>query len=77
MALCRHYKYPEHVTLEQTIVLSEGEVAAYNMWNTCFSRETLTEEVQSCGFRIRDIFSDVAGAQYRPDSPTIALLLEK
>ena len=77
IALCAHYKYPEFVTLEQTVVLSEGKAAAYNMWNTCFSPETLTEEVQRCGFRVKDIFSDVAGARYRPDSPTVAFLLEK
>ena len=77
VALSGHYKYPGFVTLEQTVVLTEKGAASYNIWNTCFSREALIREVQSGGFRVKGIFSDVAGAQYRPDSPVIAILLEK
>lgn len=78
VALCRHEKYPEHVTLEQTIVLTEqGDAGRYHIWNTCFSREALISEVQEGGFRVKGIYSDVAGAPCREESPVIALLLEK
>ena len=70
-------KYPGSVTLEQTVILEESGTSAYYLWNTCYSAETLAEEVQAAGFKVCQIFSDVAGRPYDPASPTLAVLVEK
>ena len=74
---CGRYRYSPRVTLERAIVLTAKALYEYNIWNTCFSQEELIEEVCSAGFSVHSAWSDVAGAPYAGDSPTIALLVEK
>ena len=77
LALHRNVRYPDWVSLEQTVVLpQEGEAAVYYIWNTYFSRESLRQETASAGFRTVEIFGDVAGAAYAQSSPILAILLE-
>ena len=71
------YRYPSRVTLERSIVLTETKHYEYNIWNTCFSREELIDEVRGAGFSVCGTRGDVAGTPYADDSPTMALLLEK
>lgn len=76
--ISRNYRYSECVTLEQTAIISQsGTVAVYYIWNTYFSVESLIKETAAVGFKVCDVFSDVAGKEYREDSPTISILLEK
>ncbi|NCC99931.1 MAG: class I SAM-dependent methyltransferase [Bacteroidia bacterium] len=71
------YKYPQHVTLEKTTIITEDSIRTSNIWNTCFSLESLLEEVQLAGFKKVELFGDVAGQSYTTDRRTIAILLEK
>ena len=71
------YRYAPRVTLERAVVLTADALCEYNIWNTCFSRDDLTEEVRRAGFSVCGAWSDVAGTPYADDSPTIAVLLEK
>lgn len=71
------YRYEDYVTLEQTAIISDNEIKTYYIWNTCFSKETLITEVKEAGFKVCDVFGDVAGSPYNKDSFTIAILLEK
>ena len=75
--LSGRYKYPGNVTLEQTIVISDADSAAYYLWNTCFTKDLLIQEALAAGFHVCGIFSDVAGGAYQEECPTIAVLLEK
>ena len=77
VALCGRYKYSQYVTLEQTTVISDTEISTYYIWNTCFTKDTLIKEVKDNGFKVCDIYGDVAGETYHKDSPTLAILLEK
>ena len=71
------YKYPQHVTLEKTTIITEDSIRTCNIWNTCFSLESLLEEVQAAGFKMVELFGDVAGQSYTTDRRIIAILLEK
>ena len=72
------FRYSDCVTLEQTSIISPNDSAAiYYIWNTYFTKETLINEMKSEGFKICEVFSDVAGKPYCEDSLTIAVLLEK
>lgn len=71
------YKYSGNVTLEQTSIISGNEIKNYYIWNTCFTKEALIEEARKAGFKVCDVFGDVAGSPYKEDGLTIAVLLEK
>ena len=77
LSLERGAKYPDYITLEQSIILSEKSADNYYIWNTCFTAENLKKEAERAGFKVCEVFSDVAGAPYNTNSPTIAILLEK
>ncbi|WP_312430606.1 class I SAM-dependent methyltransferase [Lacrimispora sp.] len=71
------YRYPENVTLEQTSIVHDTGAISYYLWNTCFTREMLMKEATDVGFRVCEVFGDVAGSTYRTDNATISILLEK
>lgn len=71
------YKYSDHVTLEQTTVVTDKGIREYCIWNSYFTPETLMKEAQTAGFRKFQVFCDVAGEPYTEHSPTIAMLMEK
>ncbi|WP_277409104.1 hypothetical protein [Lacrimispora xylanisolvens] len=75
--LKRCCKYPQHVTLEQYIIISKAEASSYYLWNTFYDKETLLKEVKECGFNTYGIYGDVSGATWNIKSPTIAVILEK
>ena len=77
IALSGHYKYQDLITLEQTTIISDAEIATYYIWNTCFTQNSLIEEVKKSGFNVSGIFENVAGEKSHQNSPTIAILLEK
>lgn len=76
-AFNRACKYPDGVTLEQTVVVSERETAVYYLWNTYFTEETLAAEAAEAGFKLCGLYGDVAGSPCQKDAPTIAVLLER
>lgn len=77
IALNRACKYPDHVTLRQTFVITNEKINNYYLWDTYFSKETLEEETVSCGFKICEYFGDVSGSTYSNQSSTLAVLLKK
>ena len=72
-----NYKYEEHVTLEQMILMTDDKITPYYLWNTCFTKESLIREVKETGFKVIEVFGDVAGDEYHKDKTTMAILLEK
>lgn len=70
-------KYPPDVTLEQYNIISECDLKTYYIWNSYFSRESLTTEAKAIGFKVCELFGDVTGAAYDLDSLTLTLVLEK
>ena len=77
IAVNRYCKYPDRVSLDQTAVISEDGIISYYIWNTYFTKETLTAEAEESGFHVCDVYGDVAGSPYQESSMTIAILLEK
>lgn len=72
------FKYDnEQVTLDKyTIIEKERTRVVYN-WLQYFSRESLTREFEESGFTVEAIYSDVAGAEFSPDSPDMAIVARK
>ena len=72
------FKYPEEaVTLDKyTIVEKTGTRVVYN-WLQHFSRDSLTEELESSGFEVMEFYADVAGTPFHPESPDMAVVAER
>lgn len=70
-------KYPEHVTLEQYVIVTDTRSDAFYIWNTYFTPDKLEKETTAAGFRTIALYGDVSGSTYSAASPTLALLVEK
>jgi len=77
IALHSRFRYPPCVTLRQTTILTAGGFKTYPLWDTYFTPESLTQEIQSAGFKPVSFFGDVAGAPYADTSSTLAMIFEK
>ena len=72
------FKYgPEKVVLDKyTIVQATGSRTVYN-WLQYFSPETLEKEMVECGFRVEEVYSDVAGSPFDPKTAEFAVVAVK
>lgn len=77
MVLEGTYLYEGHIALRQYVIVTNNDYTPYYLWDTYFTREDLVEEVEKAGFRVCEIYSDVAGTPYDESSDTMVILLEK
>lgn len=72
--LIGNYKFSKDSTLEQIVIVKDEEIRNYYLWSHYFTEEKLIEEAEKIGFKVVDIFSDVAGKSYSKESETLAIL---
>lgn len=77
LCLERHALYPPNALLDRYTVSTKEEVKSYNVWTTCFDRESLRREVERAGFRVLQYAADLTGAPYDDKGETIAMALER
>jgi SAM-dependent methyltransferase len=78
ICLNAQYHYCENnIGLKRTVVVEDGDIRSYSIWNTCFTKESLASEVKPHGFDVVDYYSDVTGKPYDDDSETICVVLRK
>jgi hypothetical protein len=77
--LTRHFDYAEaDVHLRQTLIVdSDRRITAYRFWDRSYLPRTITEVLESNGFRFEELWADLAGAPYRPDVPAFAVCARK
>ena len=72
------FKYePEKVTLDKYTIIEESRTRVVYNWLQYFSKDSLREEFEKNGFTVEEVYSDVAGAAFDPESPEIALVARK
>lgn len=72
------FKYEEEkVTLDKYTIIEESLTRIVYNWLQHFSRESLQDEFEKNGFKVEEIFSDVAGTSFDPESPEIAIVAKK
>ena len=72
------FKYEEEmVTLDKYTIIEESRTRIVYNWLQHFSRESLQDEFEKNGFKVEEIFSDVAGTSFDPESPEIAIVAKK
>ncbi len=72
------FKYDEEkVMLDKYTIIEESRKRTVYNWLQCFSKESIIKEFEENGFKVEDIFSDVAGNQFDPESNEIAVVAKK
>jgi SAM-dependent methyltransferase len=72
-----YLKYHDYTTLHQAVIITQNETKVYYIWNYCFTLDSLIDEASKAGFRVVQMYGDVAGQSYTDDNEIIAILLEK
>lgn len=72
------FRYDDsHTFLNQYLVITEAGMDRYNIWDQTFEVEGLKSELGACGFSGAEIYGDVAGADYFPESRVICAIARK
>lgn len=77
ISLEAEYFYGSSIGVGRIVVIEEQETRCYNIWNTCFSKESLLAEIQPAGFTSLIFFSDVTGRPFEESAETLCGILQK
>ncbi len=77
LVITRNLAYPERNYLDQYVVVSEEEMATYNIWNHAFTATELNQELQDAGFSSTQIYGDVTSAELTSESTTVCVVGRK
>lgn len=77
VALFTNRRYPDRVSLEQTVLVQPQGLRRFYLWNQFFTPPLLAKEAAAAGFVVKAFYGDAAGAPQTEESPTLAVLLEK
>jgi len=69
------FKYEkDKVILDKYTIIEKSRTRVVYNWLQYFSQETLIKEFEENGFKIEKLYSDVAGTNFTPESPEIAIV---
>lgn len=72
------FKYEnEKVTLDKYTIIEEARERVVYNWLQYYSKESIIKEFEANGFKVTEVYSDVAGTDFNPDSKDIAALAQK
>ncbi|MFN8411392.1 MAG: class I SAM-dependent methyltransferase [Anaerolineales bacterium] len=73
------FDYPEQsIYLNQTITLEgNGKLSVYRRWFQDYTPETISKELETGGFLIKSIWSDLTGKSYKEDTEWIGVIVQK
>ncbi|NJC96790.1 MAG: SAM-dependent methyltransferase [Anaerolineales bacterium] len=73
------FDYPEEsIWLDQyTVIEEDGKVSVYRNWFQDFTRETITRELETGGFTVEKVWSDLTGTSYSDDTEWIGIVAQR
>ncbi len=72
------FKYDdEKVTLDKYTIIEKKRTRIVYNWLQYFTQESLRKEFEENGFTVEAFYSDVAGSEFSPDSPDMAIVARK
>ncbi len=79
LCLYQEFDYPaERVFLDQYIIVEPNErIAVYRNWNRYYTPAAITALAAPVGFRVKELFGDVAGRPFVEDADTLGVVLQK
>ena len=72
------FKYEkENVILDKYTIIEESRRRVVYNWLQYFSKHSLQKEFEENGFKVKEVYSDVAGKAFSSESPEIAIIAKK
>jgi 2-polyprenyl-3-methyl-5-hydroxy-6-metoxy-1,4-benzoquinol methylase len=72
------FKYDkEKITLDKYTIVEKTRTRVVYNWLQYFSLDSLKAEFDETGFEVVDLFSNVTGSEFYPESPDIAIVAKK
>ena len=72
------FKYEkEKVILDKYTIIEESKIRIVYNWLQYFSRDSLINEFEESGFKIEEVYSDIAGKTFDSESTEIAIVAKK
>jgi SAM-dependent methyltransferase len=71
------YGYGADLDLTQYAVVAGDSITTYRVWDRAYSVAQLRALLRHHGFRIDDVWSDLAGAPHRRSSPTLGVVARR
>jgi SAM-dependent methyltransferase len=72
------FKYEkEKVILDKYTIIEESRQRVVYNWLQCYSKDSLRNEFEENGFKVKELYSDVAGKSFSPESTEIAIVAKK
>jgi SAM-dependent methyltransferase len=71
------YKYDENVLGERYVIVENENIRIFNLWNSCFSKKTISTELKNGKFTIKDYYSGVTNKCYEEDFELICVVAKK
>ena len=71
------YGYEGGIGVSRYVILEEGNTRCFNIWDTGFTRESLTEELRPHGFIPAAFYSDAQGSPFDESSVTLCAVMRK
>jgi SAM-dependent methyltransferase len=75
--LQKTFFYPDIRALCDYYAVFDTELKIYRIWQTFFTPETIRAELESAGFRVEEVFSNLWGDAYTEASQTIGIICAK
>ena len=72
------FKYEkEKVILDKYTIIDESRKRVVYNWLQCYSKDSLIKEFEENGFKVEELYSDVAGKAFTSESTEIAIVAKK
>ena len=72
------FKYDkEKVILDKYTIIEESRKRVVYNWLQCYSKDSLRNEFEENGFKVEELYSDVAGKAFSSESTEIAIVAKK
>jgi len=72
------FKYEkDKVMLDKYTIIEESRKRVVYNWLQYYSKDSLIKEFEEKGFKVEELYSDVAGKIFDPESPEIAIVAKK
>ena len=74
LVLEQGYGYDGDLYLDQYIIIENGSTCVFRNWFQDYTAESIRAEIESNGFNLESLWSDLAGAPYHADSDWIGVI---
>lgn len=65
------------VAADQHIIVTNDKIHEYLIWDTVYTKQTLTDEVSPFGFDVKGVFDDGCGSPYTGKAETLCFVLQR